>query len=93
LIDCLDASGLQNIAFNIYKPGGGIISVVCYVDAIFYAILDKSTGRTIIDGKKVAGFTTQGEEEEGVLDTIISWIRPAIEEAAKSAGANCEYCG
>jgi hypothetical protein len=66
-----------------------VLSVLC---AIFPGILDESTGRTIVDGKKVTGFTTQGEEEEGVLDIIINWIKPAIEKAAKNAGATCEYC-
>ena len=51
---------------------GDIISAVCHGGAIFPGIIDKSTGNSIIDGKEVTGFTTQGEEEEGVLDTIKS---------------------
>lgn len=31
---------------------------------------------------------TEGEEEEGVLDTIKSWDRPTIEASAASLGAN-----
>lgn len=45
------------------------------------------TGKSIISGRSVTGFTTQGEEEEGVLDTIKSWNRPTIEAAAADAGA------
>lgn len=45
------------------------------------------SGKSIISGREVTGFTTQGEEEEGVLDTIKSWNRPTIEAAAASAGA------
>ena len=52
--------------------------------------MDAKTGKSIIVGKKVMGFTTKGEEEEGVLDTIKSWHRPTIEAPAASAGATCE---
>jgi len=44
------------------------------------------TNKSIIINKKVTGFTTKGEEEEGVLDTIRSWNKPTIEEAAAKAG-------
>jgi len=69
---------------------GDIISAVCHGGAIFPGIIDKATGKSIIAGKKVTGFTTQGEIEEGVLDTIKSWNRPTIEAAAGTAGAICE---
>lgn len=45
----------------------------------------------MIAGKKVTGFTTKGEEEEGVLDTIKSWKRPTIEASAADSGATCEF--
>lgn len=63
----------------------------CHGGAIFPGIIDPSTGKSIIAGKKVTGFTTKGEEEEGVLDTIKSWHRPTIEAAAADAGAQCKY--
>ena len=69
---------------------GDIISSVCHGGAIFPGVIDESTGKSIIAGRKVTGFTTQGEIEEGVLDTIKSWDRPTIEAAAGSAGATCE---
>jgi putative intracellular protease/amidase len=68
---------------------GDIISAVCHGGAIFPGIIDKETGRSIIAGKEVTGFTTQGEIEEGILDTIKSWTRPTIEATAGSAGATC----
>lgn len=61
----------------------------CHGGAIFPGIIDPATGKSIISGKKVTGFTTKGEEEEGVLDTIKSWNRPTIEAAAADAGAIC----
>ena len=72
-----------------YKKGD-IISSVCHGGAIFPGVIDDSTGESIISGKVVTGFTTQGEIEEGVLDTIKSWDRPTIEAAAASVGATCE---
>ena len=62
----------------------------CHGGAIFPGIIDPSTGKSIISGKKVTGFTTQGEKEENVLDTIKSWKRRTIEMAAASAGATCK---
>lgn len=61
----------------------------CHGGAIFPGIIDHTTKKSIISGKKVTGFTTKGEEEEGVLDTIKSWHRPTIEAAAKDSGATC----
>jgi putative intracellular protease/amidase len=90
LIGYSEAEGLQNIAAKMYKPGGGIISAVCHGGAIFPGILDEETGKSIIAGKKMTGFTTQGEEEEGVIDTIMSCNRPTVEKVASNAGANCK---
>lgn len=86
LIDYPDAKGLQKIASEMYAKGG-LVSAVCHGGAIFPGITDPATGKSIIAGKTVTGFTTKGEEEEGVLDTIKSWNRPTIEAAAASAGA------
>ena len=87
LIDYPEAKGLQNIASNMYDPGNGIISAVCHGGAIFPGIIDSKTGKSIISGKKVTGFTTQGEEEHHVLETITSWKRETIEKSAAGAGA------
>lgn len=62
----------------------------CHGGAIFPGIKDPSTGKSVINGKRVTGFTTKGEEEEGVLETIRSWNKPTIEAAAADAGAECK---
>ncbi|KAG8525513.1 uncharacterized protein KY384_009157 [Bacidia gigantensis] len=87
LIDYPDAKGLQQIALKVYTTGQGIMSTVCHGGAIFPGIVDPETGKSIINGKRVTGFTTQGEIEEGILDTIESWQRPTIEKVAASEGA------
>jgi len=85
LIDYPDAKGLQKLASDIWA-NGGIVSAVCHGGAIFKGVVDEQ-GVPIIKGKNVTGFTTKGEEEEGVLDTIKSWDRPTIEASAESLGA------
>lgn len=85
LIDYPEATGLQQIAAKIYE-NGGIVSAVCHGGAIFPGIKGPD-GKSIINGREVTGFTTKGEEEEGVLDTIKSWNRPTIENSAAEAGA------
>ncbi|KAL7929185.1 class I glutamine amidotransferase-like protein [Trichoderma chlorosporum] len=86
LIDYPFADGLQEIASKMYAEGA-IISAVCHGGAIFPGIIDPVTSKSIISGKRVTGFTTKGEEEEGVLDTIKSWNRPTIESHAANVGA------
>ncbi|TDZ61831.1 Glutathione-independent glyoxalase HSP31 [Colletotrichum trifolii] len=66
LIDYPEAKGLQSIASEMYTDGG-IISAVCHGGAIFPGIIDPATSKSIIAGKSVTGFTTEGEEEECVL--------------------------
>ncbi|GFG19877.1 glyoxalase 3 [Aspergillus udagawae] len=86
LIDYPDAKGLQAIASKIFTSGG-IVSAVCHGGAIFPGVIDPSTNKSIINSRRVTGFTTRGEEEENVLDTIKSWNRPTIEASAASCGA------
>lgn len=87
LIDYPDAKQLQRLAAKVYSDGG-IVSAVCHGGAIFPGVENPVTNESIINGKKVTGFTTKGEEEEGVLDTIRKWNRPTIEEAAAKSGAS-----
>lgn len=88
LIDYPDASSLQALASQIYADGG-IVAAVCHGGAIFVGVTEgrEGKGKPIIAGKRVTGFTTKGEEEEGVLPTIESWNRPTIEKMAADLGA------
>ncbi|KAK0761686.1 hypothetical protein N5P37_005668 [Trichoderma harzianum] len=86
LIDYPVAHGLHAVASKMYASGA-VISTVCHGGAIFPGIIDPATSKSIISGRRVTGFTTQGEEEEGVLDTIKSWNRPTIESHAVNEGA------
>ncbi|RMZ87659.1 hypothetical protein DV736_g5123, partial [Chaetothyriales sp. CBS 134916] len=86
LIDYPVATGLHGVAGKIFADGG-IISAVCHGGAIFPGIHAPNSDKSIIAGRRVTGFTTRGEEEEGILDTIESWNRPTIEKSAAKAGA------
>ncbi|KZM22883.1 hypothetical protein ST47_g5950 [Ascochyta rabiei] len=63
LLKPADVKWEESIAANKYSRGD-IISAVCHGGAIFPGIKDKKTGKSIISGKEVTGFTTQGEIEE-----------------------------
>jgi putative intracellular protease/amidase len=86
LYDYPTARGLQSIAEDIWARGG-IVSAVCHGPAILPGILDKATGKSIIAGKSVTGFTTEGEIHLKLLDKIKADGVPTIEDAAATVGA------
>lgn len=49
--------------------------------------MDPATGKPIVEGKKITGFTTQAEEEMGIMDGLRAWKEPLIDEHAKVLGA------
>ncbi|KAK4520102.1 uncharacterized protein ATC70_008232 [Mucor velutinosus] len=85
LYDYPSARGLQSIAEDIYKRGG-VVSAVCHGPAILPGIKGED-GKSIINGKTVTGFTTEGEVQLSVLDKIKQDKVPTIEEGAASVGA------
>lgn len=62
----------------------------CHGPAVFTGIIDPSTGKSIINGKRITGFTDRGENEENIMGIIKSWGHPTVEEAAAICGATCE---
>ena len=86
LYDYPQADLLQRIAGNIWKQGG-IVSAVCHGPAILPGIVDSQTGRSIIAGRAVTGFTTEGEILLNVLEKIKADNVPTIEEGAAKVGA------
>ena len=85
LIDYPTANGLQKIAADVWESGG-IVSAVCHGGTIFNGLMGKD-GKPIIQGKRVTGFTTRGEEELREMVTIKSWNVPTIEASAEDLGA------
>ncbi|KAI9354969.1 class I glutamine amidotransferase-like protein [Pilaira anomala] len=86
LFDYPTARGLQSIAEDIYARGG-IVSAVCHGPAILPGIKDLKTGKSIIEGKTVTGFTDKGEEVMNLMDKIKKDNVPTIESAAASVHA------
>jgi len=80
-------------AFFLARPlHGRMISMLnftssCHGGAIFPGIIDSSTKKSIIAGKKVTGFTTKGEEDLGHVEKIKEWGAVTIEASAAGAGA------
>lgn len=86
IYDYPTARGLQSIAEDIWGRGG-IVAAVCHGPAILPGIIDHETRRSIIAGKAVTGFTTEGEIVLNVLDKIKQDKAPTIEAAAAKVGA------
>jgi putative intracellular protease/amidase len=84
--DYPSARSLQAIAENIWARGG-VVSTVCHGGAILLGVKDATTGKSIISGQKVTGFSTEGERLAGVLDRIEADGVLTIEKNAAEAGA------
>ncbi|KIX10388.1 uncharacterized protein Z518_01470 [Rhinocladiella mackenziei CBS 650.93] len=86
LIDYPHAKGLQMIATDIWVQGG-VLTAVCRGEAIFPGVIDPATGKSVIAGKTITGFTTQAEYDMHVMEIIRKWNKPMIDEWADKPGA------
>src|SRR5262249_28358273 len=86
LYDYPTAKGLQAIAADIWDRGG-IVGAVCHGPAIMPDIIDSKTGKSIIHGKTVTGFTIEGELIFRILDKLRADGVVPIVEAVTAAGA------
>ncbi|ETN38741.1 uncharacterized protein HMPREF1541_06779 [Cyphellophora europaea CBS 101466] len=86
LIDYPHAKGLHKIASDIWNAGG-VAAAVCHGPAIFPGVIDASTGKSVIRGKVITGFTTQAENDMHIMEPIRSWNEPLIDEWAKKLDA------
>src|ERR1700735_2026665 len=69
LYDYPTAKGLQAIAADVWDRGG-IVGTVFHAPAIFPGVIDSKTGKSIIEGKTVTGFTIEGELIFRILDRM-----------------------
>ncbi|KAJ2078309.1 plasma membrane heat shock protein [Coemansia sp. RSA 988] len=89
LFDYPTAKSLIKIAESVWARGG-IVSAVCHAPAILPHIMDSTKGKSIINGKRVTGFTDKGEEVlnlEGIMKE--AKVVP-ISQGCKQAGAKYE---
>lgn len=87
LYDHPTARGLQAIAENVWQRGG-IVAAVCHGPVLLPGVIDSSTGKPIIDGKTVTGFTVEGEVVLKVFDKLTSDGVAFVVDAVSKAGAD-----
>src|SRR6516164_632546 len=85
LYDYPTAKGLQAVAADIWDRGG-VIATVCHGPAILPGVIDSKTGRSIIEGKTVTGFTIEGELIFRILDKLRQDNVVPVVEAVTVAG-------
>ena len=87
LYDYPTAKALQSIAADVWNRGG-IVGSVCHGPAIFPGVIDAKTGKSIIEGKTVTGFTIEGELIFNILDKMRADKVVPIVEAVTAVGAH-----
>src|SRR5262244_991262 len=85
LYDYPKAKGLQAIAADVWDRGG-VVATVCHGPAILPGIIDSKTGKSIIDGKTVTGFTIEGELIFNILDKLRQDGVVTVIDAVTAAG-------
>ncbi|KAJ2807504.1 plasma membrane heat shock protein [Coemansia helicoidea] len=86
LFDYPKATSLIRIAESVWARGG-VVSAVCHGPAILPAVKDAATGRSIIAGRSVTGFTDKGEELLNLMGAIREFKLVPISQGARDAGA------
>ncbi|KAK9803774.1 hypothetical protein WJX73_005418 [Symbiochloris irregularis] len=86
IYDYPKATGLHKLAAQIYD-NGGVVAAVCHGPAVLPGIKDVKTSEPIIKGKKVTGFSEEGEKQGGVLDQMNKEGVQTIEKQVNAVGA------
>src|SRR5215467_1967915 len=87
LYDYPSARGLQTVAANIWDRGG-VVSAVCHGPVILPGVIDSKTGKSIIEGKTVTGFSLEGEMIFRILDKLKADKVLTVIEAVSRVGAD-----
>jgi putative intracellular protease/amidase len=85
LYDYPTAKCLQAIAADVWNRGG-IVGTVCHGPAILPGIIDSKTGKSIVEGRTVTGFTIEGELVFNILDKLRKDKVVPVVEAVTAAG-------
>ncbi|MGJ5816760.1 DJ-1/PfpI family protein [Paludibaculum fermentans] len=86
LYDYPTAAALQATAADVWNRGG-VVAAVCHGAAIMPGIIDAKTGKSIIEGRTVTGFTIEGEMIFAILDKLRADGVVPIVEAVTKVGA------
>jgi putative intracellular protease/amidase len=76
--DVTENDQLATLAAQIYEAGG-VVSAVCH-GPVGILNVQLSDGEYLIDGKRVAGFTNEEEEEVGYTDAVPFLLESELEE-------------
>jgi len=87
LYDYPSASGLQAVAGDIWARGG-IVAAVCHGPVLLPRVIDPKTGKSIIEGKTVTGFSVEGEMIFRILEKLKSDKVLTVIEAVSRVGAD-----
>ena len=87
LYDYPTARGLQGIAADVWERGG-IVTAVCHGPVLLPGVIDSKTGKSIIEGKTVTGFTIEGEIVLKVWEKLKADKVPPVVDAVTKAGAD-----
>ena len=85
LYDYPTAKGLQAIAADVWDRGG-IVGTVSHGPAILPGVIDAKTGKSILEGRTVTGFTIEGELIFNILDKLRKDKVVPVVEAVTAAG-------
>ena len=87
LYDYPTATALQAVATDVWGRGG-VVAAVCHGPAILPGVCDTKTGKSVVDGKTVTGFTVEAEQLLGILDKLNSDGVRLIPDLVVEAGAD-----
>ena len=84
LYDYPTARRRQAVAENVWERGG-IVAAVCHGPVLLPGVVDSGTGKSIIEGKTVTGFTIEGEVVLEVWGKLTSdGVAPVVEAVTKT---------
>jgi D-lactate dehydratase len=86
LYDYPTARDLQAVAADVWARGG-IVAAVCHGPVLLPGVADSQTGKSIVEGKTLTGFTIEGEVVLEVWDKLKSDGVAPVVEAVTKAGA------
>jgi D-lactate dehydratase len=87
LYDYPTAKGLQSAAGDIWDRGG-VVAAVCHGPVLLPGVIDSKTGKSIIEGKTVTGFSIEGELIFRILEKLKADGVLTVIEAVKKVGAD-----
>ena len=87
LYDYPTAKGLQSVAGDVWDRGG-VVAAVCHGPVLLPGVIDSKTGKSIIEGKTVTGFSIEGELIFRILEKLKADRVLTVIEAVKKVGAD-----